>query len=711
MGLLTARGERRYPGVAFFRDEDIDRQLFFGRQRDIHRLVHLTRAERLVVLLARSGIGKSSLINAGLMQPLRDTGYFPMVVRVNSSRGDVTASIYTGVEVACEQGVTRGVIDSYEPGNPADWDRRSLWHFMKTLYLWRDDALLQPVLIIDQFEELFTLVPAKSRRAFVEQLADVVRGRRPETTTAGGDSDGALSDRRPPVTVVLAIREDFLAHLEEMAVLIPSILRARYRLGPLRVEEALLAITEPAKLKLSELATPPFKWSEEAATCVVNFLRQRRSRADSVHRREAIEPFQLQLVCQYVEDLASRRHMDVIGLEHLGGARAGARLGGILVRFYQRCLTTTRRKYQPLHMRRLRLEELCEQELISAGGRRRLCEESSIVRNNRVPREVLGELVELRLIRKEDRVGDSYYELAHDTLIEPILDGRLRRERRRRWGRVVAAMVGMVGGAALWWSAVVGERVANLRYNEDVWAALRVSDRIVVGDVIEEQHLGFFERAAGGVVLDAFDIADVGRKMDVRIDVTSSEFRPFLLTQAANGEISGNRYRGFDGSVVVSVEEPVRIVVTSDSGGDTGGYTVAVRELAPGEWVGPVDRRDLERAAVINGVGMWRELSAGDEVRGVLEDGDAFHGWTLEGWVVQLERGQTVRVTLMSERFDPYLVVESPAGRVLVDDDSGGSLNSSLEVSGGEGGRARIIATNFSGGGVGAYGLSVERVN
>ena len=39
-------------------------------------------------------------------------------------------------------------------------------------------------------------------------------------------------------------------------------------------------------------------------------------------------------------------------------------------------------------------------------------------------------MVELRLLRKEPRVGDNYYELTHDTLIEPIQLSRLDREER-----------------------------------------------------------------------------------------------------------------------------------------------------------------------------------------------------------------------------------------------------------------------------------------
>ena len=56
--------------------------------------------------------------------------------------------------------------------------------------------------------------------------------------------------------MLLSIREDFLARLDEMANRIPSILKVRYRLHPLGVEEARLAIAEPAKIEGPEITTP-----------------------------------------------------------------------------------------------------------------------------------------------------------------------------------------------------------------------------------------------------------------------------------------------------------------------------------------------------------------------------------------------------------------------------------------------------------------------
>ena len=100
----------------------------------------------------------------------------------------------------------------------------------------------------------------------------------------------------------------------------------------------------------------------------------------------------------------ARRTIQTIRLEHLGGTKAADRLQGIVAWFYERCLITAHREFPRFGLRR-RLRPLCEDEFISDAGRRRLCEESKILRSHRIPRELLTTLVNLRLIRKRRSGG------------------------------------------------------------------------------------------------------------------------------------------------------------------------------------------------------------------------------------------------------------------------------------------------------------------
>ena len=692
----------------------IDRRLFFGRRRDIYNLSQLIRAEPLVVLLARSGVGKTSLINAGLMQPLREAGYFPVVVRVNSSHDDPLASLYRGVELACDKGVANRHIDSYEPGDPSNWNRLSLWHFVKTLWLWRGSRLLQPVLIIDQIEELFTLVSDNARAIFVEQLADLVRGNRPRSAAARRDHrESDLTDRPPQVRVVLSIREDFLARLEEMVGRIPSILRARYRLRPLQAAEARLAIQEPAKIESPGIVTPRFEWSAEAVGCVVDFLRQRRSSDGEMRLGDEVEPFQLQLICQYVEDLSAVQGLDTILLTHLGGTNASATLQGILERFYERCLTTVHRERYWLMPRR-RLERICEHELISEAGRRLLSEEASIVRRHRVPKEVLRRLVELRLIRKEERVGDTYYELTHDALLDPILSSRRRHEFRRwrRWGYLVAALtMGLAVMAGLAWLQELENARLALRDQPEELAQLPVRGQVAVGDSVDE-YFGFFERALGGVVLHTFELPPATANT-VRVDVSSDEIDPYVLVQTSDGVVlwDDDSGPGLDSSLTVSATARVRIIVTSFGGGEVGRYRLSITEI-PSELESPLERQDLLSSAIIGLVPPAGELVVGGSVSDFLQLSDDVFGLRLAAWDLSLDHPESLRITLSAEGdFDPYMVVQTPTGAVLVDDDSGDGRDARLELRDMPPGAMRIIATSYSGLDTGGFVLTVERLD
>ncbi|MBK8194997.1 MAG: hypothetical protein IPK76_17970 [Lewinellaceae bacterium] len=67
--MMTTR-HLRYPGVRPF--ETSEKHLFFGRSRDIEELYDLILLERLTVLFAKSGYGKSSLLKAGVIPRFTD---------------------------------------------------------------------------------------------------------------------------------------------------------------------------------------------------------------------------------------------------------------------------------------------------------------------------------------------------------------------------------------------------------------------------------------------------------------------------------------------------------------------------------------------------------------------------------------------------------------------------------------------------------------
>ena len=247
---------------------------------------------------------------------VRRKGFFPLVVRAtNADNWAPLDCLYQGICQAGRRGVEQRQIDEYEP-EETDWNKTSLWHFFKTLEIWRNDKLLTPVLIVDQFEELFTLQSAGRRKRFIDELADLVRGTRPKESN---DKVPGLSERPPDVKVVLSLREDFLANLEELAERIPAILKSRFRLNPLSREQARRAIVEPAALQDQALGTPPFRWADDAQNGVLDFLCERQIGDGKTEIADEVEPFQLQLICQHVEDIVTERDLQAFTAKDLGG--------------------------------------------------------------------------------------------------------------------------------------------------------------------------------------------------------------------------------------------------------------------------------------------------------------------------------------------------------------------------------------------------------
>ena len=115
--------------------------------------------------------------------------------------------------------------------------------------------------------------------------------------------------------------------------------------------------------------------------------------------------------------------MVTIEADDLGGADG---LSSVVGDFYRRTIGT----FPPKTQRSV--QRLCEEGLISKGGRRLSLERDEIAARYGVSAATLDELVDQRLLRAEPRVGSAYYELSHDTLLRPIVADRAERQEARR---------------------------------------------------------------------------------------------------------------------------------------------------------------------------------------------------------------------------------------------------------------------------------------
>src|SRR5947208_5271400 len=241
-----------------------------GREREIAALRHLLLAERIVLLYSPSGAGKSSLIQAGLIPALGPRFEVWGPTRVNQTPPpDVVAAnrfVWSAI-----QGMEQGLADI----RPAE-ELASM-----TLNQYVDARLAAatgktPILIVDQFEEVVRVDPlaGKAIDAFFEQLGEVLVN--------------------PRLWALFAIREDYLASLDEFARRLPTHLQTRYRIDRLRVGPAIDAILKPTERTHRKYA-PNVAEDLVKALALVKVQQLGGGFVDTPGMH--VEPLQLQVVC------------------------------------------------------------------------------------------------------------------------------------------------------------------------------------------------------------------------------------------------------------------------------------------------------------------------------------------------------------------------------------------------------------------------------
>ncbi|WUH92043.1 hypothetical protein OG900_19275 [Streptomyces sp. NBC_00433] len=184
-----------YRGLA--RYEPADRELYFGRDELVAQLTARVRAHRLVAVVGASGSGKSSLLRAGLIPALRaepGPGPRPAAIRVLTP-GPRPATAHTGL------------LDAVRGGGEPHGDT---------------------VVVVDQFEELFTLgADAGERAAFVGQLL-------------------AAAVPAARLRVVIGVRADFFGRVAEHQGLADAVRDATVLVAPMGPAALREAVVGPA---------------------------------------------------------------------------------------------------------------------------------------------------------------------------------------------------------------------------------------------------------------------------------------------------------------------------------------------------------------------------------------------------------------------------------------------------------------------------------
>lgn len=185
--------ESPYAGLASFQEADADR--FFGRAHEVAAMVNRVHDRPLLAVVGPSGAGKSSFVRAGLVPALKRGGQWEsLVIRPGRNPISALASIVSPLVSSS----TTLVDDIKEQQNLVQRLREEPGYVGALLRARARREKRNILLFVDQFEELYTLVPdAKERAAFTACLL------------------GLADDATSPTRVVLSVRSDFLDRISE----------------------------------------------------------------------------------------------------------------------------------------------------------------------------------------------------------------------------------------------------------------------------------------------------------------------------------------------------------------------------------------------------------------------------------------------------------------------------------------------------------------
>jgi len=447
-----------WPGLASFTEQEAG--FFHGRDGETADLLDIVRAAGLTVLFGKSGLGKSSLLRAGLFPRLRGEDYLPVAIRIDY--GDAAPPPPEQVRLALQQACVEAEVEA-----PAHRPGESLWEYFhrKDADFWdRRNRLVTPVLVFDQFEELFTLgrsSDAARRRGglLLEDLSGLVENRPPAALKRlgdSGDADTSGLDFGPSrCKVLLSLREDFLADLHKLKPLFPTILQNEIGLEAMSGSAAAEVVDESG----GHLVAPG------VTRRIVHFVAASATSGESPDAAAAggnlsalkVEPALLSVVCSELNARRRERGLAQITAELLVDSRQG-----ILADFFERGVSDL-----PPEARRF-----VEDRLLTRGGYRiSVALDDALAAEGEGPacltRELLDRLVSRRLLRIEERLGLQQVELTHDILAGPVRasrDSRRQREaaaaaaekarqaaalkrRRRNRGAIGLALVVLCGAA------------------------------------------------------------------------------------------------------------------------------------------------------------------------------------------------------------------------------------------------------------------------
>ena len=491
---MAADLKDRYPGLRPFRADEKD--VFYGRDVEARELTDLVRAERSIILFSRSGLGKSSLLNARVCPQLIAYGFWPILIRFQPQTQKDADEGFSPVDVVVDrlraefdlayQNLAKQVADwkneaVKQPAQPAgelvlasadgkaqpseDKQKRLIEAIQKgeknlekaklndikfvpaesvlfnneEPHLWEQVKIHRfpndevPVFVFDQFEEFFAF-PVGAQQVFAQHLAELLHDQLP-TRVMNWLLDIPRADRKP----------ETLEWGKQPTLKCLLSIRSD-RLFEIDSLKQYMPFIVRNGYRLNPLHDDQARDAIDKPAQAEGDYRTPKFRFSEVIREKIItelsnaeceiESSQLQIVCNHFENYVLERYVN----EHpensdeivIDKLDDSHTIKRILNRFYRNQLRTLGSP-EDIELAR----QVLEKELVIDHHRVGLAE----IRMKELMKgrtDLIEKLEAARLIRAEETHLGKTYELSHDTLIEPVekvrqlVDMVRQREARQR---------------------------------------------------------------------------------------------------------------------------------------------------------------------------------------------------------------------------------------------------------------------------------------